>query len=58
MCLRYTGIMPGARALTQSITPLAVRVRMLAMAYAPAFGSTPMTIVRVVFVVVRRHDAG
>src|SRR5690606_20355249 len=48
MCLRYTGIMPGARSLTQSITVLAVRVMMFAMAYAaPALfdGSTPMTTV-------------
>ena len=49
MCLRYTGIMPGARALTQSQTPLAVRVMMFAMTYAapllPDDGSTPITIV-------------
>ena len=45
MCLRYTGIMPGARSLTQSITVFAVRVMMFAMAYAAPSGSTPMTTV-------------
>ncbi len=48
MCLRYAGIIAGARSLTQSIAPLAARVKKFAMAYAaPLFddGSTPMTIV-------------
>ena len=49
MCLRYDGIMPGTRALTQSETLPAVRVITLAMSYAApvaaAPGSTPMTIV-------------
>ena len=44
MCLRYIGISAGARALTQSITLSAVRVKMFAIAYAPC-GSTPMTMV-------------
>ena len=44
MCFRYIGASAGARASTQSITPVAVRVKMFAIAYAPC-GSTPMTMV-------------
>ena len=41
--------MPGARSLTQSITPLAALLAvctiLFVMAYAAPFGSTPMTMV-------------